>query len=101
MTRSLTRADVQLINGSEFLITAKNGPVEVILEKEMLVVPQNQSARVSVRPEDPKQDKEAEGAGKENLRWHRMKAVWIFTGVSAVIVVPILLKNAVSPHVIP
>lgn len=100
-TAGLTRADVQITGAYEFVVHAKDGPVEVILENEMVVVPQNQSARVSVMPKDDDQDKEVEGPGKDKVRRKRRMAAVIFFGVTAVIVVPILLKNAVSPHIIP
>ena len=101
----LTQASIKMVSEREFLVSAKGGALEVVLENESLVVPQNQTARVSVAPEDKDQDKEVEGVGKREERRRRMMAWFIGPAAAAAIVIPIVLSNThpnrVNPPVSP
>lgn len=97
-TAGLTRADVQITGTHEFVVNAKDGPVEVILENEMVVVPQNQSARVSVMPKSDHPEVEGDEKDKDKVRSKRRMGAIIFTSVAIAIVVPVILHN-VSPSI--
>lgn len=92
-TSSLTQASVQVLGEREFLVSASRGPLDIVLDGETLVVPQNQTMRVSVPPADPDQDKEVEGVGKKEERKKRRRAIFIVFGATTGIVVPIVLYN--------
>lgn len=83
-----TRGEIRLINSHEIMVSSFNGPLEVIVDEEVSVVPQNQTARVQMAPEY----QQIEGVGKEKAR-RRMVAFWIVAGATAAIVVPIVLYN--------
>ena len=92
-TAGATQAEIRLVSEREFLVTAKNGPVEVVLENELMVVPQNQTARVSIAPDDMGQDRTVEGVGKKEVRRIRLRGAIIATGAIIGIVLPIILSN--------
>lgn len=93
-----TNAEITLGNNNEFLVTSKGGPLELIMDDQVTVVPQDQSVRARV---------EADLQNRLNVGGKRRLVVYTLTGmaVAAIVTCAVLFNTghsnlAVSPAVI-
>jgi len=91
-----TSGEITVVSAKEILVTSRGGALEVIGDNETTLVPQNQTARVSLEP----QRNVIEGIGKNEGRGRRI-AIRILTGaaVTAIITCAVLFNtgNSASP----
>jgi hypothetical protein len=95
-TTAPTSGEVTIVNEHELLITSRGGPLEMIVNGETTVVPQNQSARVNPEPER----RPVEGAGANAVnKGQLLKIVLLTAGAAALITCAVLFNtgNSVSP----
>ncbi len=91
-----TNGEISILGANELLVTSRGGALEVIVDNETTVVPQNQSARLGLEPERH----EVEGAGKNTGRKRRIAAYTLTAaGVAAIVTCAVLFNtgNSASP----
>lgn len=91
-----TNGEISIVSANELLITSRGGALEVIMDNEITLVPQNQTARVQLDP----QRHAVEGVGK-NAGGGRRLAIRLLTaaGVAAIVTCAVLFNtgNSASP----
>jgi len=93
---ALTNGEISVVNANELLVTSRGGALEVIVDNETTLVPQNQTARVNLEPVR----KVIEGVGQNEGRGRRL-TVRILTaaGIAAIVTCAVLFNtgNSASP----
>ena len=88
-----TSGEISIVNPNELLVTSRGGALEIIVENETTVVPQDQTARVNFEPDR----NVIEGAGKNAGRKQRIVArILTAAGIAAIVTCSVLFNTGHS-----
>lgn len=85
-TTATSAGEIKLLSDREFQITSGAGPLEVLLDGEVTVIPENRSARITV-PQEP------QGAGSKKKDRRRLAVIFLTAGAVAALVTCAVLFN--------